>query len=1054
MSNQYNLKLDNKKEINITADENIGINQSLLTNDDVIFNNLTISNLQVNKDVNIDGNLTVVGTSTKFETTVSSFSDRILELGSTSDGDVTIDGGFIIKRGNEKNIYTIWDEGINSFVIGKTDLDGSSSDLLTDNLSNRSLEFIRIGDNTVQFNNGSPQLPGISFISSFDGTIGTGFYYDNGIGFSKDGNSYLFFNQSNFFPNNDNQFDLGNETNKFKNIYSYLFSADKIGISSGSANEPALFFKNNEDLGIYFDTNSINFSINSKKNMELLSSQLILGDKDNDFNIISDGNKNLILKTSSTNSSLININGNENGNINILSPVINFGKINQDVNLTTNGFSNLLLSTNNNSNTSYFVINNFDENNNIDIYTHNDGNLNFNTNNIKLGKGSPVKITLFSYDDFIPPEINFVNNYIEIKGDILPTTDNVYSLGNEDNRFKNIFLSNDNIQFNQTKLFVKNDEELYFKNSKDLEFKLSNTNNFEFNIISPWNITYDDNYIYTFYDINFNDDIIISNQGFIDTKKLYSNQININGTLNINDIFNFNQNEFNINNNTIIYPNGFINTDKIQLNILKTDDHIKLYSGKDYGKLFTKDDGQIYYTDLNEIEFKLSKLEENIMLETTYWELTQDDEYLETYYNINVNDTFNINADTGDVEIAGSLIIGSKLNVPSISIGQTKITGDLNINDNFIVNADTGTINLNNYHNTSIYQKDDGELYFKNSKDVESKITNFYTENFTPLNFFSLSNNQEYVETYYPVHTPFINLDGYKLKIINGQLNFINLNNESIPIINSFLFYTENGNLMVKFENGNTERITNQQTDEILPLDFWNISNNQEYLETNYDLVIKDNKIEIKNDKLYFNNKLIILEDENIEKEEITNLTFWNLSNNQEYLETNYDLVIKDNKIEIKDDNKLYYNEENVISEIEGEIKPEYFYLSNSKESIETDYKLYLNKLIEESGTSTNLVIEENQVKLAASDIRLKKDIKKIENSKEIINKLNPVEFKWKKTGNKSYGLIAQEVEKIIPEAVSNNDYKSYDLRPIVAYLIKLNQELIKEIDDLKSHFN
>ena len=65
------------------------------------------------------------------------------------------------------------------------------------------------------------------------------------------------------------------------------------------------------------------------------------------------------------------------------------------------------------------------------------------------------------------------------------------------------------------------------------------------------------------------------------------------------------------------------------------------------------------------------------------------------------------------------------------------------------------------------------------------------------------------------------------------------------------------------------------------------------------------------------------------------------------------------------------------------------------------------------------------------SDIRLKKDVKNITNGLEIINKLRPVSFNWKKNNNESIGFIAQEIEEVLPEFVRDT---------------RLNGELIKTI--------
>ena len=53
-----------------------------------------------------------------------------------------------------------------------------------------------------------------------------------------------------------------------------------------------------------------------------------------------------------------------------------------------------------------------------------------------------------------------------------------------------------------------------------------------------------------------------------------------------------------------------------------------------------------------------------------------------------------------------------------------------------------------------------------------------------------------------------------------------------------------------------------------------------------------------------------------------------------------------------------------------------------------------------------------------ASDRRLKENIQVIPNSLDKVQALNGVSFDWKKTGEKSAGVIAQEVQGVLPEAV------------------------------------
>jgi len=95
----------------------------------------------------------------------------------------------------------------------------------------------------------------------------------------------------------------------------------------------------------------------------------------------------------------------------------------------------------------------------------------------------------------------------------------------------------------------------------------------------------------------------------------------------------------------------------------------------------------------------------------------------------------------------------------------------------------------------------------------------------------------------------------------------------------------------------------------------------------------------------------------------------------------------------------------------------------------------------------------------AASDKKFKENIKTIPYGLNEVLKMNPVEFDWKEKRNKAHdiGVIAQEIEKIIPEVVkeskelnSDETFKSVDYSKMVAVLIKAVQEQQVQIDELK----
>jgi hypothetical protein len=89
----------------------------------------------------------------------------------------------------------------------------------------------------------------------------------------------------------------------------------------------------------------------------------------------------------------------------------------------------------------------------------------------------------------------------------------------------------------------------------------------------------------------------------------------------------------------------------------------------------------------------------------------------------------------------------------------------------------------------------------------------------------------------------------------------------------------------------------------------------------------------------------------------------------------------------------------------------------------------------------------------ATSDIRHKENIVELENSLEKITSLRAVNYNLKETPNvKAAGLIAQEVDEVIPEAISKRkeDKWTLDYNTITGYLVDCIKELKKENDEIK----
>ena len=87
----------------------------------------------------------------------------------------------------------------------------------------------------------------------------------------------------------------------------------------------------------------------------------------------------------------------------------------------------------------------------------------------------------------------------------------------------------------------------------------------------------------------------------------------------------------------------------------------------------------------------------------------------------------------------------------------------------------------------------------------------------------------------------------------------------------------------------------------------------------------------------------------------------------------------------------------------------------------------------------------------STSDFNLKENIKTVENSLNTIEQLRGVSFDWKETGKGSYGVIAQELEEILPDLVKTGEVKSVNYNGLIGVLIEAVKELKKEIEELKN---
>lgn len=136
-------------------------------------------------------------------------------------------------------------------------------------------------------------------------------------------------------------------------------------------------------------------------------------------------------------------------------------------------------------------------------------------------------------------------------------------------------------------------------------------------------------------------------------------------------------------------------------------------------------------------------------------------------------------------------------------------------------------------------------------------------------------------------------------------------------------------------------------------------------------------------------------------------------------------------------------------------------------ETAANDLRLDTNLGIARTQTTYNLEVQgaiwaSGNVYANQSDDRLKEHKTKIKNAKEIIRKLGGYSFNWNKLagdreGKFDYGLIAQEVKAIVPEAVyvgPDDGYYGIITEKLMPFIIEAIKELNDEVELLKKTHN
>jgi len=139
------------------------------------------------------------------------------------------------------------------------------------------------------------------------------------------------------------------------------------------------------------------------------------------------------------------------------------------------------------------------------------------------------------------------------------------------------------------------------------------------------------------------------------------------------------------------------------------------------------------------------------------------------------------------------------------------------------------------------------------------------------------------------------------------------------------------------------------------------------------------------------------------------------------------------------------------------------FSTSGNAEIPNGDLKVTLGSIavgnISNSATDGRIDASNDVVAFSTSDIRLKNNIKTIDKALDKVNSIQGIEFDWiekeKVHGNSGHdiGVIAQEIEKVLPDVVTTRDngYKAVKYEKIVPLLIEAIKELTNEVNELKN---
>lgn len=315
----------------------------------------------------------------------------------------------------------------------------------------------------------------------------------------------------------------------------------------------------------------------------------------------------------------------------------------------------------------------------------------------------------------------------------------------------------------------------------------------------------------------------------------------------------------------------------------------------------------------------------------------------------------------------------------------------------------------------------------KDFKDIKDKLPTIYGGNSDSNIINTLLKTTAFENIYFNTN---LNIDdSYNIKINNDIYDTYSSN---IYNLNLFSNYNHNNIYNFTIDNYDTNinyyfnyiKIQNNIIDS--NIDIRNITINNSYSNNNFDQTIENNYYYNNSD---FNN--IRIDNSNIR----INIDTSNLNLNYR-IDLN---LIKENKIPYLNKNLIFQNNDVDVNNLNKII-----FKNDGSIGIGTDithnYSLYVNNI---SNTKKGIYCADDITIL--SDINFKKDIKTIVNPIDKLINLRGVTYKRidRDDDNIRYGFIAQEVQKILPEACDGE--KGIKQIDIVALVVETIKELIKK---------